>query len=541
MTSKNFRLAIVASVIAAGAGSASAQSASMISVGAGGDLQAALDQAQPGQMVQLQAGATFDGNFTLPKKTGSSYITVRTSTPDAQLPGINGRIDLTHEPLLATLRSVNASPALRTAAGAHHWRLIGLRFIATGAGDVVTLGDGLQRDRALVPTDLVLDRIMIRGDAAKGQKRGIALNSANTFVRNSYIGGIRLVGQETQAIACWNGPGPFVIENNYLEAAGIGLLFGGAEPAIDQLVPTDIVIRRNHITRPVAWRSGSWVVKNLLELKNARNVQIDGNLLENNWASAQSGFAVVFTVRAQGTHSPWTTIEHVRFENNVVRHAGAGINILGYDDTAPSQQLRDLVIRNNLFTDIDHRTWGGAGIFVQMGDEPADVHIEHNTVLQSGNIISVYGGTRTAPRQATGFRFASNIVLHNNYGIFGNNVGTGNPAITTYFPQSVIVGNAMAGGNASLYPVGNVFPTVDALMAQFENPAANDYRLKGTSNLRSLVQGVTGVDFDEMQRAMAPPLSPGPRAPTGLRIADWRGRPAARAHDASSRRLSLIL
>jgi hypothetical protein len=519
MTVRHVRVLLAAATLATGAHRAAAQSGSTIVVPAGGNLQAALNQAQPGQVVQLQAGATFDGNFVLPLKSGTSYITVRTSTPDAQLPGPTGRIDLSHEPLLATLRSVNASPALRTAAGAHHWRLIGLRFTTTGGGDVVTLGDGLEQDRALVPTDLVLDRIMIRGDEARGQKRGIALNSASTFVRNSYIGGIRLAGQETQAIAGWNGPGPFVIENNYLEAAGIGLLFGGAQPSIDQLVPSDIVIRRNHITRPVAWRSGSWGVKNLLELKNARYVQIDGNLLENNWAQAQAGFAVVFTVRAHGTRASWSTIEHVRFENNVVRHAGSGINILGYDDTAPSRQARDIVIRNNLFTDIDHRTWGGNGIFVQIGDEPADVHIEHNTVLQSGNIISVYGGTRTAPRQATGFRFASNIVLHNSYGIFGNNVGTGNPAIATYFPQSVIVGNAMAGGNASLYPAGNAFPTVASLMAQFENPAADDYRLVPSSNLRSLIQGVTGADFDEMQRALSAPTT-GPRAPTGLRIAN---------------------
>ena len=52
-----------------------------------------------------------------------------------------------------------------------------------------------------------------------GQKRGVALNSASTSIRNSYIGGIRLAGQETQGIAGWNGPGPFVIENNYVEAA----------------------------------------------------------------------------------------------------------------------------------------------------------------------------------------------------------------------------------------------------------------------------------------------------------------------------------
>ncbi len=65
-----------------------------------------------------------------------------------------------------------------------------------------------------------------------------------------------------------------------------------------------------------------------------------------------------------------------------------------------------------------------------------------------------------------------------------------------------------------------MFPTVANLMAQFENPAADDYRLIGGSNLRSLVQGVTGVDFDEMQRAMSAPPAPGPRAPTGLRVID---------------------
>jgi hypothetical protein len=519
MRHEGLRVAVAAMALTAGTGGAAGQSGAPIVVGAGADLQAALDQAQPGQVVQLQAGATFDGNFVLPVKTGNGYITVRTSTPDSQLPGANTRVDLSHEPLLPTLRSLNAGPALRTAPGAHHWRLMGLRFTGTGGGDVITLGDPVQRDRTLVPSDLILDRIMIRGDPAKGQKRGIALNSASTHIRNSYIGGIRLAGQESQGIACWNGPGPFVLENNYIEAAGIGVLFGGAPPAIDQLVPTDIVIRRNHITRPVAWRNGNWVVKNLLELKNARNVQITGNLLENNWSGGQSGFAVLFTVRAHSTSAPWTVIEHVRFENNVVRHTGSAINILGYDDDFPSQQLRGLVIRNNLFTDVNHVAWGGAGIFLQIGDEPADVHVEHNTVIHSGNIISVYGGSPSKPRVVPGFRFASNIVEHNTYGIFGNGIGSGNPAIAAYFPDGLLMGNVIAAAKPSLYPAGNWFPSVADLMAQFENPAGDDYRLIGASRLRSLVQGETGVDFDEMERAMTAPAA-GPRTPTGPRRID---------------------
>jgi hypothetical protein len=496
---------------------ASAQS-STIQVSAGGNLQAALDQAQPGQTIQLQAGATFTGNFILPRKTGIGYITIRTTTPDSSLPNSETRIRPEHEALLPTLRSPNVGPALRTATGAHHWRIIGVRFTAGGTGDVILLGDSAQADVTQLPTDIVLDRIVIRG-AETGVKRGIALNCANAFVRNSHIAGVRLIGQESQAIAGWNGPGPFVIENNYIEAGGIGILFGGAEPAVDQLVPSDIVVRRNLITRPVEWRSGGWVVKNLLELKNARRVLIEGNTLENNWLQAQNGYAVLFTVRAQGTRASWSTVEHVRFQNNVVRRASAGINILGRDGTAPSQIANDIVIRNNLFTEIDHRVWGGNGVWLQIGGGPYDVHVEHNTVMQSGNIIAAWGGTADEPQQVPGFRFNSNIVLHNTYGIIGDNTGTGNPTIARYFPGSVIIGNAIAGGNANLYPAGNVFPTVTNLMAQFENPSAGDYRLKATSTLRSLVQGVTGVEYDEMTRALSPP-SPTPRAPTGLHIVE---------------------
>ena len=117
-----------------------------------------------------------------------------------------------------------------------------------------------------------------------------------------------------------------------------------------------------------------------------------------------------------------------------------------------------------------------------------------------------------------GFRFTSNIVRHNTYGIYGDNVGMGNTAIATYFPGSVITGNVLAGGNASYYPAGNVFPTLASLMAQFENPAADDYRLIAGSSLRSMAQGVPGVEFGELQQAMGGPSTPPPSVPTGLRI-----------------------
>ncbi|HWJ58010.1 MAG TPA: hypothetical protein VNR90_17330, partial [Vicinamibacterales bacterium] len=59
---------------------------------------------------------------------------------------------------------------------------------------------------------------------------------------------------------------------------------------------------------------------------------------------------------------------------------------------------------------------------------------------------------------------------------------------------------------------------VAELMAQFENAAADNYRLIATSSLRSLPQGVPGVDVDELQRAMTGSTGSPPSPPTGLRI-----------------------
>ncbi|MFY9585354.1 MAG: hypothetical protein WAR21_12780, partial [Candidatus Acidiferrales bacterium] len=51
----------------------------LIPVNAGGDLQAALDASRPGDVIELQAGATFTGNFILPKKPGTDWIYIRSS------------------------------------------------------------------------------------------------------------------------------------------------------------------------------------------------------------------------------------------------------------------------------------------------------------------------------------------------------------------------------------------------------------------------------------------------------------------------------
>src|SRR5262245_11561272 len=55
------------------------QTGKTISVPAGGNFQAALNSALPGDTIELAAGATFSGNFLMPKKTGSGWVWIRTS------------------------------------------------------------------------------------------------------------------------------------------------------------------------------------------------------------------------------------------------------------------------------------------------------------------------------------------------------------------------------------------------------------------------------------------------------------------------------
>jgi hypothetical protein len=237
---------------------ASAEAAT-IYVAAGGDLQRALNAAQPGDTVLVEANAEFVGNFVLPVKTGDAWITLRSATPDGELPLEGTRIQPADATRLARLRSPNSSAALRTAPGAHHWALRYLEFPATkgGNGDILQIGDGsaAQNTLARVPHHFVLRHVYVHGDPLVGQKRGIALNAAHVTIADSFVSECKGIGQDTQAIGGWNGPGPYTIENNYLEAAGENVMFGGADPAIADLVADGITFRRNYLSRPMSWRN----------------------------------------------------------------------------------------------------------------------------------------------------------------------------------------------------------------------------------------------------------------------------------------------
>jgi hypothetical protein len=587
-------------------------------VRAGDNLQAALNAARPGDELRLAPEATFSGNFVLPVTTGSAMIVVRTDLPDEVLPGARQRVTPDTAARFAKIVSPNTAAALRTAAGAHHWRLAYLEFPSTreGYGDIIQLGDGSAAQNTLesVPYELVLDHLYIHGHPLYGQKRGIALNARTVTIRHCYISDIKAVGADTQAIGSWNGPGPYSIENNYLEASGEVVLFGGSDPAIPNLVPEDISVRFNHMTRPMSWRepivpaptdvtavaaaggslpagvyafrvvarrstgsgttgtstasaevtavassgaiqvswapvadateyavyvrnpagatqfwttpsaeflhNGSsagrtgtppsagteWQIKNIFELKNARRVQIESNVFDNNWKAAQPGYAILFTPRNQGGQCSWCVIEQVSFSHNVMRNVAGGFNITGYDSNGVTGQTNAILIQDNLITGVTTGL-GGAGWPFLVGDAVRDLVIDHNTIDFDGTtLLYAYGGTKSAPRQMPGFRFTNNAARHGQYGINGADASTGTLTLQMYFPEPVVTGNWLSGGSSSRYPPGNRFeepfdPQASSSLANTSAPGANISRLMSLAD--NVVRGVMTV---------------APQPPRGLRI-----------------------
>src|SRR5262249_46886290 len=160
-------------------------------------------------------GATFTGPITLPNKAGDQWITIESSALD-QLPAGGQRVGPRDAPLMPKIISPGlGEPALLTEAGAHNYRFVGIEFLpATDTAlvfDLIDLGDGSGEQTSLsqVPHDLSIDRCYVHAWPDQELKRGIALNSASTEIVNSYISGFKAVGADSQAIAGWNGPGPF--------------------------------------------------------------------------------------------------------------------------------------------------------------------------------------------------------------------------------------------------------------------------------------------------------------------------------------------
>jgi hypothetical protein len=507
------------------------------------NLQSAIDAAQFGDTIILQAGTTFqtpNGPFVLRNKLGGTgtdadYITIQSSALSNLPAGVRvGPANAASMPRLETRNYNNGfsygPPVFITEASAHHYKLIGLEITAdpaTGLSDkdLIALGDGSSAQSALsqVPHHITLDRCYVHVGSTQPAKRGIALNSRDTSIINSYIAGFKLVGVDSQAIAMWNGPGSYLISNNYLEGAAENIIILGGHNSIPNLTVSDVEIRGNLFSKPLSWKPGhstyggiQWSVKNLLELKAGKRVTVDGNIFEYCWQGGQDGNAIGINPLNPVGATP-AVIEDFVFTNNIVRHAAGGIALDGRNDQGdPNSHTWRVTIRNNLFIDI-HGSWGDTyGRLFSIGDNTDRVTIEHNTGINSGS--AVYSGSGGN----------SNFISRNNIFWYDVRSGVNNPGddpLNANFPGAIWIKNVqIAGGPASYYAgtnhTPNYFPANESLVG-FVNYGGGDYHLASTSQYKNFGSDGKdiGADIDALNAATGGVM-------TGVSPTPYGGTPA---------------
>ena len=548
----------------------------IINVAAGGNLQAAIDNASCGDTIQLQAGATFTGSFTLPAKNcdGSHWIIIRTNAPDSALPSEGTRISPCYagiaslpgrpafscssaQNVMAKLVASKGMPAMRLDGGANYYRL--------GPGLEITRAAGDGGHAALISHDtpisqginhIVIDRNWIHGTATDDTMRGINLDAityaavVDSYINDFHCTAVIGVCSDAQAIAGGNGflaEGPWKIENNFLEASTENILLGGSGGSI---VPSDITIRHNHFFKPMTWMPGSanfvgavntnttkctstpghcpFVVKNLLELKNAQRLLLEGNIMENTWAGfTQHAAALVLMATNQGmlTGNTNATVADITVRYDHISHTGRGFSIADTQGKwGPARMAARFSIHDDVFDDISPAYANGdtspvIGSAFQISDcgicTPLyGVNISHLTMLfRSPTFFMILGGSTSSSIQNV--KFTNNIVTARSGLVV---TGTGSPAPCGFYGDTVLArihscissysfSNNVLPGATGAWPAGNYYPvdTASIQFADYNGGSGGDYHLLPSSPYKSAGSDGKdlGANIDAINEAIA--------------------------------------
>lgn len=426
-----------------------------ISVRAGDDLQAALNSAREGDTLILEAGATWIGNFELPGRPNKGWITLRGSL-DSKLPPAGERVSPGHAAVMPKIVTPNANPALNAKDGTHGWRLIGLEVgVAPGWGattyQLISLGWGSgewgrRRPSDVVASRFIIERCYIHGSLAQRVRRGVLANAADVRIADSWIDEIHDSGFDSQAVLAYDSPGPYLILNNMLQASSENIMFGGSDPSGPGFLPSDIVIRRNHVVKPTRWNPRDpghdgrrWVIKPSIELKFGERIVIEGNVLENSWLWP------AFVADAFGPSG--IVVQDVLFRSNrIVR------SVCSWQIWSAQAPVRRVAILNNLSDDAIDPGHGNAYARGAVGNLLSsrafpieDLWIEHNTVAKAVRGITIGRGG-----------YLPRLTIRNNAFPYGpwiegpwiwKDPGKSDPywAIRAIAPDRAITGNALFG------------------------------------------------------------------------------------------------
>jgi hypothetical protein len=325
--------------------------------------------------------------------------------------------------------------------------------VEVGTGSETTLGD--------LPNDIVFERVYIHGWPTQRIRRAFAFNGAAQTVRDSWCSEIHAAGFDSQCVASWSGAGPMLIENNTLEAASENIAFGGSPPRVPGVLPSDITIRRNHISKPIAWKGAGWNVKNLMESKYSVRVLVEENVMEGTWPDGQTGNILLLKSANPGgctycITSDWT------FRFNLVRNVSDGFAFAGLAEMGTGSSSfpvdssnRRILVEDNWIEPMGVAPYSGPGRLFNFNMDNRSVVLRRNVFEgTSGTMASavVFGDNTTRDLEMT-----RNVLPRGLYGLFAGGSSEGLPSWTFAAQGTKMWSNSMIGSSSAQYPAGTTW------------------------------------------------------------------------------------
>lgn len=448
-------------------------------------LQTALTNSARGDLIILNAGTTYVGNFLLPVKTGDSsngWVTLRSSAYGSFVDDTRATsADVANMP---RIRTANTAAALRTefnsTTASKGWAFEGIEvdldpaWTSTLNFGIITLG-GNQPTLGQTATDFFFHHCYIHGGTNTPTSRGIACNAYRVHVKDCTIDECHAKGSDSQAIAMWNTPGMLFVENSYLAGAGENFICGGSDSQNAGMIPKDLHFDRCHIKTPIAWKT-IWTKKNLFEIKCADRVLLENSVLDGSWGDGQVGTGVALKSSNQNGAATWSYTANVTLRNVKMINVAQPFNFAGHANVnAVAQQLNRVSLDNVLVEDVNIGQYNGDPRFMLYLSQAHDITVRHSTMLNGG-------GTQTTFMTVANAGIANVTVdrcifTRGNYGLLGDGGLVGQCGMNLItgvhdFTNNVVIG--VSNGTASCpYPTGTQFVASQAIAEAIPDRGVN--------------------------------------------------------------------
>lgn len=310
--------------------------------------------------------------------------------------------------------------------------------------NLVWVGIGEETAIEGTPHHVEFRHCIIRGlPDEEGPRNLLVMNGRYLRVEDSWLAHAKQYSSETHAISLVQTPGPVWIRNNYLNAASINILSGGAGTGIRDQVTTDMVVENNHIQKlgyqlymssagpPTgsclsgryhrdtsvspndcahgacytcvnsAWvqdtagtyRSATYLTKNMIEFKHCLRCKLENNWIDTGFDAEDTGnpaYCFFLSSYLKATN------RDIVFRNNRCDKTWTGFAAAD-SDRANSAGNGPVVIENNLNTNMgiwpEYSIWqventGGQRRGFYFTSSYDSITVNHNTIRANGNTTS---------------------------------------------------------------------------------------------------------------------------------------------------------